>query len=369
MARVNRRLYYLDALRGMAALSVVFAHYLFDAPPALPGQSVPQTGLIGAIDSVFDIGKFGVVLFFLISGYIIPNSLGATGDRIGRFCISRFFRLYPLYWFALLLGVLLPLPVTGFPVKTVLANITMLQGYLHQPDVVGAFWTLQIELTFYGTCLVMAFFHRMTSPKYCALACAGFLAFAFALAVGRNLLVIKLPVALPLALTMMYFGTLWRQATYLGDAMARRYASWLIAAITITLVPLTILGYSHDFGFNEHWLTYTTSYLAALCVFLVCTTRVLIEWRPAVWLGEISYSLYLMHPIVAAALFYAGFVAVPMPVAPGWFTIPMIALAIGVSALTYRLIERPFVSLGGRALAHLGRQRAPVSAKLSRETP
>src|SRR6202042_1441609 len=123
------------------------------------------------IRDTLDLGKFGVALFFLISGYIIPNSLGATGDRVGRFCISRFFRLYPLYWIATAAGIFLPWPhlADTFAPAAILANLTMLQGYMGQPDIVGSAWTLQIELTFYGCCVLLAVMHRMSSPRTCAL--------------------------------------------------------------------------------------------------------------------------------------------------------------------------------------------------------
>ncbi|MGI4794774.1 MAG: acyltransferase family protein, partial [Janthinobacterium lividum] len=59
------RLHFLDALRGIAAMSVVFAHYI---------PNLPSTGFDGWLIRTADLidpGKFGVVLFFLISGYII----------------------------------------------------------------------------------------------------------------------------------------------------------------------------------------------------------------------------------------------------------------------------------------------------------
>ncbi len=84
------RLGWLDALRGIAALCVVFDHLTY---------SVLQP----VRDSVyhwFDPGQYGVFVFFLVSGYIVPASLERKGSVRG-FWVSRVFRLYPLYLFAL----------------------------------------------------------------------------------------------------------------------------------------------------------------------------------------------------------------------------------------------------------------------------
>ncbi|HGM7838215.1 TPA: acyltransferase family protein, partial [Serratia marcescens] len=85
------RLEYIDAIRGIAALSVVIAHFI-----------VPIYGAENFVFShVLDIGKIGVVLFFIISGFIIPFSFRRENGGVKAFFISRFFRLYPGYWFSL----------------------------------------------------------------------------------------------------------------------------------------------------------------------------------------------------------------------------------------------------------------------------
>ncbi|MEU8278849.1 acyltransferase family protein [Microbispora bryophytorum] len=77
------RLAWLDALRGIGAMAVVAEHAL----PWLMPSLRPYW---------FSLGMYGVLVFFLVSGYIIPASLENRGD-VGAFWISRVFRLYPLY--------------------------------------------------------------------------------------------------------------------------------------------------------------------------------------------------------------------------------------------------------------------------------
>src|SRR5579875_535438 len=82
----RRRLAWLDALRGVAALAVVYDHASYQF--LVPVRDV--------ITAWIDPGEFGVFVFFLISGYIVPASLERRGSVRG-FWVSRLFRLYPAY--------------------------------------------------------------------------------------------------------------------------------------------------------------------------------------------------------------------------------------------------------------------------------
>src|SRR5690242_21934303 len=118
----QRRMAWLDALRAVAALLVVYAHlshYL------LRGARDVSAEWLHA-------GTAGVMLFFLVSGYIIPASLERHGS-LRRFWVSRLARLYPLY---LVVGVLvvLVLPLDPYliahPVTAAVAHATLLPHLL-----------------------------------------------------------------------------------------------------------------------------------------------------------------------------------------------------------------------------------------------
>src|ERR1700678_4831580 len=89
VAGTGNRLAWLDVLRGWAALCVVFNHF---------GYFVPRS-LNTAVYRWIDPGEYGVFVFFIISGYIIPASLERRGN-VRTFWVSRIFRLYPLYLLA-----------------------------------------------------------------------------------------------------------------------------------------------------------------------------------------------------------------------------------------------------------------------------
>ena len=145
-AAAPARLSWLDGLRGLAAGAVVLHHALLYAVPTL-GGSWSET---------IDFGQYGVLLFFLVSGFVIAMSFDRYRDA-GRFWIGRLFRLYPVF-IVTCLG-MLALLATGFrpsrdftvgdPVTAALSHLTMLTEFTTRRQLVGVFWTLSYEMVFY----------------------------------------------------------------------------------------------------------------------------------------------------------------------------------------------------------------------------
>jgi peptidoglycan/LPS O-acetylase OafA/YrhL len=170
------RLAWLDLLRGVAALVVALHHATYYFTPRL------RAGMVGW----FDPGLYGVLVFFLVSGYIVPASLERHG-RVRSFWISRLTRIYPLLTVAcaamlvpFVLGVRdLRAGLSAYaPVTAVLAHATMLQDVLGVPNIINVLWTLSYEMLFY--LLVVAFFvtgvHRRSASIAVVLVSAAVLA-------------------------------------------------------------------------------------------------------------------------------------------------------------------------------------------------
>ncbi|WP_296262384.1 MULTISPECIES: acyltransferase family protein [unclassified Pseudomonas] len=332
-----KRLAYLDALRGIAALMVVFTH-LFG----------PVIGHVWVFDYLIDPGKLGVLWFFMISGVVIPYSLKPGPDGAQRFLISRFMRLYPAYWVSLLIFVIM-LKLTGAALPSVaqiVANITMVQAALGFDDVIGLYWTLFIELVFYGLCLALFIsgkLYNQTTRARCSLA---FLLMALAMAVVRAVSERKLPVALPLALALMFFGSIWRQWLLAEHSKElTRNLKMLLIAFVVILPPTLIMAYSQDMGTGETWGRYCFTYALAISSFLLLTRSVRLSHPALVWLGAVSYSLYLLHPsmLMLAEFVLGGTGASPLIIA----TLATL-LTLGAAHLCFRYIESPFIQLGKR---------------------
>ena len=151
------RMRYIDTLRAVAALLVVWLHAvsIFGRTSAATEQS---GGWLYSTIAYIDVGHIGVVVFFLISGFVIPFSISA--DRpgaVGSFAIRRFFRIYPAYWLSVPLAALAIFWIWGSPfsVREILVNLTLMQDLFGVRSAEGVYWTLPVELTFYALCIVL----------------------------------------------------------------------------------------------------------------------------------------------------------------------------------------------------------------------
>ena len=150
------RLQPLDAIRGIAAMMVVLFHYT-----AHNSMIFPPTYQPGIIVSW---GYLGVNFFFMVSGFVIFMTLCKTINS-WDFVVSRFSRLYPTYWFAVLATTA---TVTLYGVQEalrtpqeVLINLTMLQGFMQVRNVDGVYWTLTYELLFYAWMFLLFRLNRL----------------------------------------------------------------------------------------------------------------------------------------------------------------------------------------------------------------
>lgn len=383
--QTRRRLAWLDALRGIAALVVVVEHAL---EPLLPEARQP-------VKAVFEPGWYGVMVFFLVSGYIVPASLERRGS-VRAFWISRFFRLYPLFGvcvagMALLVAVGwddLHLWWGSRPVSLALGHLTMLQNLLYMPNLVNVLWTLSYEMAFYLLLTVMFTFgvnRRSTTAAlgFAAVAVLGAGALPVTLlsagGSGRMLTVTLLVTALVavglaavlkgsgavrqagaivigvtvLGLLMVnqgypgpWQGLLILATMFAGTALYRaeqseiswRQAGWVV------LVPLAGIWLARDeFGLQTAMAAAWITFAAGMAL------RHRNAPRALAWLGLVSYSIYLLHPLLLESV--QRFWPEPLSAPLGLRLVALagvVGLLLGLSALTWRFVETPAQRLGKR---------------------
>ncbi len=267
-----KRILWLDSVRGIAALCVVYHHVIAGltiGPLTFPGR--PFFGLL-------NVGRFGVIVFFAISGYIITQTLSADAYNratVARFVTNRVFRLYPAYWLSLALACML----ASFPMAHILLNVTMLQRFFGQRDVIAPYWTLQIEIVFYVLCALIFVSGFINNPKAPFVLCRVLLVLAFVLAVARFITGVRLPVGLPLPLSVMFIGFAWRVAR--GSAKF-----WiLLIQFEVALLLICLFAYTTTAINDENWLQYFIFYTMGVLVFLALS-HWQINWQVLSFLGH-----------------------------------------------------------------------------------
>ncbi|MCK7593977.1 acyltransferase family protein [Pseudomarimonas salicorniae] len=320
----RHRLLGLDALRGIAALSVLLYHYTtrFDQKHG-HGEPLPFS---------FESGFLGVNLFFAISGFVIFMTL----DRVrvpADFVVSRFSRLFPAFWAAIALTFTIewlaqPLAQPIAPGQALL-NVFMLHGYFGVPSVDGVYWTLQVELFFYLGMFLLWLGGALRQPFW---AISAWLLASWGTWLAPMLLGRPLPHALSEALLLSHFPYFALGiAVYLG--LAREVRQPRSAAVLAVLALLSVLlaeglvraGWALLFGI-------------ALIAGLYAGRRPRAWLRPLVWLGAISYPLYLLHQDIGyVVLQWLQAEQVGLLARIGLTT----AVAIGLAALVHYAVENP----------------------------
>lgn len=154
------RLKPIDGLRGIAILSVMGFHYLYSCAPPLDMRGYYPYGATFAISHLMNLGRFGVHLFFLISGFVIALTLEKCSDPL-EFYTRRFARLWPALIVISVATFALLNAAAGSPyadqTKTswlnFLPSLTLtppeMWGGLHPELMDHVYWTLVVEVRFY----------------------------------------------------------------------------------------------------------------------------------------------------------------------------------------------------------------------------
>lgn len=374
----SRRLRYIDALRGIAALLVVWLH-VTQSYAKIGGTREVAGQWLAVIAQDLDVGRIGVVIFFLISGFVIPFSIHADRPAaVGSFAIKRFFRIYPAYWLSIPFSAFATWWLWGrsFGARDFVVNLTLLQDLFGVTSASGVYWTLFVEIVFYGLCIGLLRARSLYNPLRIGLLAAVLVGAhtlgAFALWLGVPLDTFW--VFLPLHLSVMLCGTLYRYCLF--ERSAPLHARWLLFALLIHYLIVFPAGAIWARGIVNN---YVVSSALGFAMFVLGTSVVRIETRLTDWLGRISYSIYLFHLAVYYPLFWW---LSRQPVDSWWRTQHMavylaasLALTIAAAAAVHRFVEKPCIRLGHRcadrwmrrALRHR-QATAQASFAMARET-
>lgn len=330
----RRRLYALDGLRFIAAVAVVGFHYTGIKTPFW--GSAPSA-VFPTLNEVTRYGYLGVELFFMISGFVIL--LTAWNRPITRFTASRVARLFPAYWAAVLLTVILQHAWRDGRTPSVLEslmNFTMVQEAWDVLNVQGAFWTLWIELKFYlliGVFILVG----ITRRRVIAVTVLWPLLSQLAKATDADLLssLLVSTYAPFFALGMVLF-LLYRDGS--------STVVWLAAAFNLILCLRYSIGHAESVSesVGQHVSPDVVAVLVvAMAVLLwACTAGPLsrIGWKRLSLVGALTYPLYLVHGQFGFFVIDTLHSSVPAYVV----LVLAVALSLALAVALHYLVERRF---------------------------
>ena len=311
----RNRIIELDVLRGLAAATVMIFHY--------------TKGFQYQYGSPSDLhyGVLAVNLFFMISGFVIFMTLLRARTALD-FIVSRFSRLFPVFWAAVLITQtivwLAPLPVDTVSWPVALVNLTMIAEPLHFPQVDNSYSTLVIELMFYTIMLglflagMLKHIERLVLPWLLLQIAAAWLSKATHHPIPQFLAVLFL-------LKYAHFflaGILCYRIRFEGLTLTRQI---LLACCLVT-----------QFALKDLWSGLFAIVFFALFYALARQRLGWIAMRPLVFLGTISYSLYLVHQNIGFVIM-RSLGTTPRPVQ---ITVAISLVLLLATGLTF-LVEKP----------------------------
>lgn len=318
-------------LRGLASVMVLGAHVLWGTAEYIYPTNAAY---VAFIEHPWYFGTYGVLLFFMISGFVIIPSALRYAPR--EFALRRALRIYPLFFVLSVVFVGLNAATNAYPalnnVETVVAGLLFINLFTGTEQLTPNAWSLTFEVMFYIlTCAVVHFTVRRPRRVLAALAVAASLAFFAAFPVS---IFFVIGIGIRLAYDRLALS---------GDT---RIAEALSAA--------TAVAFAAQGHFEYRWADFlnpvvipivlSTAVYFALAVKPNSLTSALMNNRVASYAGTVSYSLYLVHPYVyfsARELFKQwGLFGANIPVSVAVFMTVVVALSFAASHVVHIMLER-----------------------------
>lgn len=356
------RIQTMEGLRGLAVTLVFLVHFntLFSA------WLDPNSATWHSAKFITSIGRIGVDLFLAITGYLIYGAVIKRPVNFSKFMQRRMMRIYPTFFVIFLMYLALSfvfsgeskLPESIFGKLTyILQNLFLLPGVFPIQPIITVSWTLSYDVFIYAALpiLVQTLGMREWKPRNRVLF---FLAIAiihiiYCLSISGRLLRMLLFISGIILYELMNSYKMWKSLSKSNEWLA------IVGFVFIVLPIIYIFDIQHDilpefFGTVEDTRHYRVITLAATVWFflLACfrsTNGILhriLTWRPLIWIGNVSFSLFLAHSLVLNFFELALKKIIPQqPTTPllFWFILPIAySMAFIAATVLYVTVEKPF---------------------------
>jgi peptidoglycan/LPS O-acetylase OafA/YrhL len=354
----DKRLGYIDGLRGLLALGVFLHHYMVTYYSHVTGEWTNPPSQFYTM-----IARVAIALFFIITGFLFWHRLLIYRGRVNwaQLYVSRVFRLVPLHWFAVIMLLAIVSYASAFIMKVHVASflaqifqwlflteMPYINAFSDTVYIGGVLWTLRYEWLFYLTLFFFGFAVRFAQK------CKWLLWLMAAITLVTAKLNFNIPyLKISTAYLLFFLVGAICAAAYQKEicrAWARKGAATLISLLAI--IFLFVL-FKDVYGIKA-------GALMMLFFFPIASGNPSFNFlkKPAfLLLGEISYSIYLLHGFLLYIMFWGCFPRfMTHSLSPFALWAAMAATAVLlvlVAYLTFSLIESPFINLGRKISQHL----------------
>jgi peptidoglycan/LPS O-acetylase OafA/YrhL len=334
----------MEGLRGFAVFLVFLVHYVALIRPWI--ETAPALNSFAT--AIHTVGNTGVDLFFVLSGYLIYGSLIARGQRFLQFIRRRIHRIYPafiaVFFLYIALSFLFP-KENKIPSELPEAIIYLGQNFLLLPGIfriepmITVAWSLSYEIAYYlAIPMVIGVFRLRRHSAF------------FRVVVFILLGVVVLATCLtggPVQLVLFIAGIVLYETV---ESFELRGPGTIVAITALLLGFLaTLVAADGPVGFTIRTITLSLAFFL-LC--LTCFTRPTapisraLSWTPVRWLGNMSYSYYLLHGLALKGYFLVLGVFLPVGGNEQGYFVLFLPIMFGLSmvppAVLFLLIERPY---------------------------
>lgn len=345
----------LDVLRALAAWLVLLMHGGEGLAPLAAARGASTS--VARWASALDLGRAGVVLFFAISGFVIPSSIKrASWPGAWAFLRMRFARLFPAYWLSIPLGAYAVHELWGdhLSLRTLLLNATMLPQTFRAEPVMGIYWTLRVEWIFYALCMAL---HLLGCLRHRALRITLMSTFGVMFMVGSVMELQGQKWGLQNLLTphmagfvsLLFYGSLHRDQ--MDEHCALRAVLWFELAACV-LMPLYGLHQRHTWSDSQaEALKFFFAYPFGVLCFALGVRYLRRGSNVMSRVGKRTYALYLFHPVILSALCWWLQFSAPSALRNLPLVVHLLllsALSLAAADVIYRYVELPGVALGRR---------------------
>lgn len=340
----NNRVESLDYLRGLMALSVMFYHYYI-----FSSSTHEINGLLGKL------GIYAVSTFYVLSGLslaLVYQSKLSSFNEIVVFIIKRIFRIFPVMWLATSIAIVFAwIGILEMPNwETILLNYSLFFGFIKiDAYITTGAWSIGNEMVFYSFFPIMMLL--ALKSRYVIFI---FLTFSCLVALVYSFFIFNSEIPLSLQwvqyinpFNQIYLFIVGVTIGLLQKAHSIKNKKIVYFSIILTLILIYFPTYNTQIDLLTNW---NRIYYSLLFIFLCYLFFVGIGnfnnlfGKSFRFFGEVSYSIYLLHPLIAIPVGYIAYkYGIDKLEAFFYIAVPLTLVS---SYISYSIIERPMIKIG-----------------------